>query len=170
MIQLSVINESTAIGDGDVQALIPAFQAQWNCDLAPIWSLEEAQFVFSPKGSTPPSRAWWVVFLDNRLQDPRSGALFGPHRRIRAEVRCAEGLAAGHRREGDAARPHHECAARIATRTPPPRLREMGEERPQIRAMSSPAGAPTGPDQVPQNVRRTRCSGAGGRARKAASG
>jgi hypothetical protein len=68
MIQVAVINESTAISDADVQAMIPAFQTQWNRDLAPIWTVDQAQFAFSPKGGAPPPTSWWVVFLDDSDQ------------------------------------------------------------------------------------------------------
>jgi hypothetical protein len=72
MIQIAVINESSAVADADVQAMLPAFQTQWTRDLAPIWGLEDAQFVWSPKEQTPPAMSWWVVFLDDSDQ---AGAL-----------------------------------------------------------------------------------------------
>lgn len=68
MIQIAVINESSAIADGDVQAMIPAFSAQWNSDLRPIWGLDEATFTFVAKDATPATGSWWVVFLDNSDQ------------------------------------------------------------------------------------------------------
>ena len=68
MIQLAVINASTAIADADVQKMLPAFGQQWNGDLQPIWGVEEATFTFLPKGRAPASGAWWVVFLDNSNQ------------------------------------------------------------------------------------------------------
>jgi hypothetical protein len=72
MIQIAVINESSAVSDADVQAMLPAFQTQWTRDLAPIWGLEDAQFVWTPKEQTPPAASWWVVFLDDSDQ---AGAL-----------------------------------------------------------------------------------------------
>ena len=68
MIQISIINESTAMADKAVQAMIPSFQTQWTRDLAPVWNLEDAQFSWSPKDQTPPTGAWWVVFLDDSDQ------------------------------------------------------------------------------------------------------
>jgi hypothetical protein len=67
-LQIAVINESTAISDGDVQAMLPAFQQQWNVDLQPIWGVEEASFAFVPQGQPPAAGAWWVVFLDDSDQ------------------------------------------------------------------------------------------------------
>jgi hypothetical protein len=72
MIQISVINESTVMTDAAVQAMIPAFQTQWNRDLAPAWDLGEAQFTWTVKTQQPPATSWWVVFLDDSDQ---AGAL-----------------------------------------------------------------------------------------------
>src|SRR5215467_13671978 len=68
MPQIAVINESTAISDKDVQAMLPAFDQQWNKDLEPIWGVEAATFTFVPKGETPAAGTWWVVFLDDSDQ------------------------------------------------------------------------------------------------------
>lgn len=68
MLQIAVINESTAIADAEVKAMVPAFAQQWNKDLASIWSVEEATFTFFPRGSKPDAGAWWVVFLDDSDQ------------------------------------------------------------------------------------------------------
>jgi hypothetical protein len=72
MVQFSVINESTAISDAAVQAMIPAFQTQWNRDLAPAWDLADAQFTWTEKTQQPAATSWWVVFLDDSDQ---AGAL-----------------------------------------------------------------------------------------------
>ena len=68
MLQIAVINESTAVADGPVQQMIPAFSTLWNTDLNAVWGVGAAQFLFSPKGTTPAAGAWWVVFLDNSDQ------------------------------------------------------------------------------------------------------
>ena len=68
MLQIAVINESTAIVDGSVQQMIPAFSTQWNTDLNGVWGVGAAQFAFSPKSTTPAAGAWWVVFLDDSDQ------------------------------------------------------------------------------------------------------
>jgi hypothetical protein len=72
MLQIAVINESTAIADADVQAMLLAFTQQWNQDLQSIWGVEDATFTFVPKGNAPASGTWWVVFLDDSDQ---AGAL-----------------------------------------------------------------------------------------------
>jgi hypothetical protein len=68
MLQIAVINESTAIASADVQQMMPAFQQQWNNDLNSIWGVGEAQFSFVPTDQTPALDAWWVVFLDDSDQ------------------------------------------------------------------------------------------------------
>lgn len=72
MLQIAVINESTAASDTQVQAMLAAFGQQWNQDLLSIWSVEEANFTFVPKGAAPAAGAWWAVFLDDSDQ---AGAL-----------------------------------------------------------------------------------------------
>jgi hypothetical protein len=72
MLQLAVINESTAIASPDVQAMLPAFSQQWNQDLASIWGVEAGTFTFVPQGQTPAAGTWWIVFLDDSDQ---AGAL-----------------------------------------------------------------------------------------------
>jgi hypothetical protein len=68
MMQIAVINESTAMADGDVQRMIPAFSTQWNKDLNAVWGVGAATFAFNSKQQAPPSGSWWVVFLDNSDQ------------------------------------------------------------------------------------------------------
>lgn len=72
MVQIAVINESTAITDAAVQTMMAALDVQWNRDLAPVWGLESAIFSWVPKGQAPALGAWWVVFLDDSDQ---AGAL-----------------------------------------------------------------------------------------------
>jgi hypothetical protein len=50
MLQIAVINESTAGADADVQKMIPAFNTQWNNDLNSVWGVGAATFAFYPKG------------------------------------------------------------------------------------------------------------------------
>ena len=68
MLQIAVINESTAVADVPVQQMIPAFSTQWNTDLNAAWGVGAAQFTFSPKSAPPAVSAWWVVFLDDSDQ------------------------------------------------------------------------------------------------------
>src|SRR5690242_13538157 len=72
MPRIAVINESTVIGDADVQKMLPAFEQQWNKDLAPVWGVDDASFAFVPKHRMPGAGSWWLVFLDDSDQ---AGAL-----------------------------------------------------------------------------------------------
>ena len=64
MVQLAVINESTATTDANVQKMMPAFDQQWNKDLQPVWGVDTATFTFVPQGQAPASG----VFLDDSDQ------------------------------------------------------------------------------------------------------
>jgi hypothetical protein len=68
MLQIAVINESTASTDAEVQKMIPAFNTQWNNDLNSVWGVGAANFAFNPRQQAPPAGSWWVVFLDNSDQ------------------------------------------------------------------------------------------------------
>lgn len=68
MPNIAVINESTVVADQAVQAMLPAFEQQWNRDLQPTWRVEAAALAFSPKTRKPPAGSWWVVFLDDSDQ------------------------------------------------------------------------------------------------------
>jgi len=68
MPKIAVINESTAIGDADVQRMLPAFTQQWNRDLLPVWGVDSATLTFVPKSIKPAVGAWWAVFLDDSDQ------------------------------------------------------------------------------------------------------
>jgi hypothetical protein len=68
MTQIAVINESTATTDAAVQAMLSAFQTQWNKDLDPVWGVGQASFTFVSKSQKPAAGTWWVVFLDDSDQ------------------------------------------------------------------------------------------------------
>lgn len=56
MPNIAVINEATGVTDADVQAMLPAFDTQWNQDLKAVWGVDDAAFTFVPKKSRrPPS-------------------------------------------------------------------------------------------------------------------
>ena len=72
MPHIAVMNESTAINEAAVQAMLTAFEHLWNNDLKPIWGVDAATFGFVPAHQMPPAGSWWLVFLDNSDQ---AGAL-----------------------------------------------------------------------------------------------
>lgn len=68
MPNIVVINESVGVADADIQAMLGAFDQQWNRDLRTVWNVEPASFAFAPKAEPPAGGTWWVVFLDNSDQ------------------------------------------------------------------------------------------------------
>jgi len=70
-IHVALINAATAVSDAEVQEAMAALQTQVHRDFAPIWG-KDADLVFVPPGSDPPSGAWWLVMLDTSDQ---AGAL-----------------------------------------------------------------------------------------------
>src|SRR5438093_5436244 len=70
-IKVSIINASTALKDDQVKAVVPALQTQVHRDFAAAWGVD-ADLIFIPKGSKPPSGSWWLTILDNSDQ---AGAL-----------------------------------------------------------------------------------------------
>jgi hypothetical protein len=70
-IKVAILNASTVLKDSDVSKAVPALQTQVRQDFAPAWGID-ADLSFVPKGSSPPSDAWWLGILDNSDQ---AGAL-----------------------------------------------------------------------------------------------
>lgn len=68
MLTIAVINESSVTTQSELDSYLPAFDQQWNKDLAKVWNIERASFAQVPKGDTPPKGSWWVVFLDDSDQ------------------------------------------------------------------------------------------------------
>jgi hypothetical protein len=73
MPNIVLINESAGVSDADVQAMLPAFDQQWNRDLSAVWGVEPATFAVLPgarisESMAPAAGAWWVVFLDSSDQ------------------------------------------------------------------------------------------------------
>jgi len=71
MLQIAVINDSTAISDAEIHKMLPAFDQQWNNDLEKVWGVTSASFQFLNRGQAPDAGSWWLVFLDNS-DDPRA--------------------------------------------------------------------------------------------------
>ncbi|HXX02053.1 MAG TPA: hypothetical protein VEJ00_12630 [Candidatus Acidoferrales bacterium] len=69
--QISVINESTVLSDGDVIPVVTALQQQVTNDFRPIWGTD-AELKMIPQGTQPPAGTWWLVILDDSDQ---AGAL-----------------------------------------------------------------------------------------------
>lgn len=72
MPRIDVVNESTSITDAEIQAMLPAFESQWNNDLRPVWNVIAANFAFTTRTAAAQASSWWLVFLDDSDQ---AGAL-----------------------------------------------------------------------------------------------
>jgi len=70
-IQISVINASTVLNDGEIRTVVNALQQQVTNDFRPAWGTD-AELTFIPTGATPPNGTWWLVILDDSDQ---AGAL-----------------------------------------------------------------------------------------------
>ena len=68
MPQIAVINESTAVSNEEIQAMLPAFSQQWNADLKLVWGVDDATLSFFAKDVKPTNGSWWLVFLDDSDQ------------------------------------------------------------------------------------------------------
>lgn len=70
-IQISVINASTVLTDGEIRTVVNALQQQVTNDFRPAWGTD-AELTFIPTGATPPTGTWWLTILDDADQ---AGAL-----------------------------------------------------------------------------------------------
>jgi hypothetical protein len=63
-IKVAVLNASSVLKDSEIGKAMPALQTQVHRDFASAWGID-ADLVAVPKGSNPPSGAWWLVILDS---------------------------------------------------------------------------------------------------------
>lgn len=70
-IKIAIFNDSTALTDAQVAAIVPALQSQVSEHFAPVWGIN-ADLLFVAKGQTPPAGYWWLTFFDDSDQ---AGAL-----------------------------------------------------------------------------------------------
>ncbi len=92
---IAVVNESTSISDAEVQATLPALQAQITDDFGPLWHTG-ATLVLTARGATAPAGAWQLAILDDSDQ---AGAL-GYHDLTRDGLPLAKAFAATARAAG----------------------------------------------------------------------
>jgi hypothetical protein len=67
MIQIAVINGSTAIDDSQMPAVVAALQRQVHEHFAPIWGID-AELTFLAKGAQARGEEWQLVLLDDSDQ------------------------------------------------------------------------------------------------------
>jgi hypothetical protein len=65
MVQIAIVNESSAVSDAEVRNAMAALQIQISRDLAPIWHTDAHLTFFSSADRTKvPPAYWWMVILD----------------------------------------------------------------------------------------------------------
>jgi hypothetical protein len=69
--RVALVNMSTVLTDGEVNAAMSALRTQVNRDFAPIWGVD-AELTFAHTGSEPPKESWQLIMLDDSDQ---AGAL-----------------------------------------------------------------------------------------------
>jgi hypothetical protein len=70
-IKISIINESTVVGDDDVARATVDLQTQVSRDFSAAWGID-ADLIYVPRGSQPSGESWWLTILDDTDQ---AGAL-----------------------------------------------------------------------------------------------
>jgi len=63
-IKIAVVNKSSVIRDGEVEAVVAPLQTQVRRDFAPVWGVD-ADLSFCPQGQTPPPGTWQILVLDD---------------------------------------------------------------------------------------------------------
>lgn len=72
MIEISVVNASTAVSADEAAAALPALQRQVSEDFAPAWGID-ARLSLVPPRSKPAAGRWWLVILDDSDQQGALG-------------------------------------------------------------------------------------------------
>jgi hypothetical protein len=70
-IKIAIINQCTALTDGEIAAAVPALQAQIHEHFAPVWGID-ADLVYVGTAQPAPG-CWWLVILDNSDQQGALG-------------------------------------------------------------------------------------------------
>lgn len=70
LINIAVMNASSAVTDAEVAAATKALQTQVSRDFAPAWGIDAKLTIHNP--TNPPADQWWLVILDHSDQ---AGAL-----------------------------------------------------------------------------------------------
>ena len=83
--EILIINHCSVLSDANVEAVIPAVQAQVSEDFAPIWNAD-ATLKFLGKGHRVPKGVWPLYLLDHSDQPGALGYHLDQHGRIEGKV------------------------------------------------------------------------------------
>ena len=87
--EIVIINQCSVLSDANVQAVIPAVQAQVSEDFAPIWNTD-ATLQFLGRGHRVPRGIWPLYLLDHSDQPGALGYHLDEHGRIEGKVFAAD--------------------------------------------------------------------------------
>ena len=87
--EILIINHCSVLSDANVEAVIPAVQAQVSEDFAPIWNAD-ATLKFLGKGHRVPKGVWPLYLLDHWDQPGALGYHLDQHGRIEGKVFAAD--------------------------------------------------------------------------------
>ena len=87
--EILIINQCSVLSDANVQAVIPAVQAQVSEDFAPIWKAD-ATLQFLGRGHRVPRGVWPLYLLDHSDQPGALGYHLDEHGRIEGKVFAAD--------------------------------------------------------------------------------
>src|SRR5262249_24332179 len=87
--EILIINQCSVLSDANVQAVIPAVQAQVSDDFAPIWKAD-ATLQFLGRGHRVPRGVWPLYLLDHSDQPGALGYHLDEHGRIEGKVFAAD--------------------------------------------------------------------------------
>lgn len=94
MVDIFVVNKCSVLTDAEIQAVIPAVQAQVHEDFAPIWASSsataDATVQFIGKGHRVPHGTWPLYIMDNTNQPGALGYHNDTHGRICGFVFAAD--------------------------------------------------------------------------------
>jgi hypothetical protein len=91
MTDIHIINQSTVLTDAEIQAVIPAVQAQVTEDFGPIWNTS-ATVQFIGKGKPVPPGSWPLYIRDNSDQPGALGYHQDAHGRVDGFVFAADDM------------------------------------------------------------------------------
>ena len=89
MTEIVIINQCSVLSDENVQAVIPAVQAQVSEDFAPIWNAD-ATLQFLGRGQKVPKGIWPLYLMDHSDQPGALGYHVDAHGRIEGKVFAAD--------------------------------------------------------------------------------
>ena len=87
--EIVIVNKCTVLTDADIQAVIPAVQAQVTGDFAPIWGAS-ATLQFLGKGKHVPANIWPLYVMDHTNTPGALGYHQDSHGRVSGRVFAAD--------------------------------------------------------------------------------